>query len=130
VRSTATIEARAEDRSLIRETRDAMSRSIGRVDGIVERAPAADQQIKWLIWSGVAGVIIGMFSGRPARRDRPILTDQLARSRVDGRADMGMDGPHAAARLIEVSRPLSIEIRPTTTNQLIRRNGASTRALQ
>jgi hypothetical protein len=112
-------DARAEDRNLIRETRDAMSRSIGRVDGIVERGQAADQQFKWLIWTGVGGLIIGMFFWS-------VLSGAIARSLPESwhvpewmaERTMGMDGPHAAARLIEVSRPPASEMRPATLDEI------------
>jgi hypothetical protein len=53
-------DARNEDRVLIRETRDAMSRSIGRVDGIVERGQTADRQFYRMTWIGVGGLIAGI----------------------------------------------------------------------
>lgn len=53
-------EARAEDRVLLRETRDALTRSIGRIDGIVERGQAADVQVRWLIWTGAGGALAGI----------------------------------------------------------------------
>jgi hypothetical protein len=56
----ASVEARAEDHALLQEARDALSRSIGRIDGIIERGQAADQQVKWLIWVGVGGLIAGI----------------------------------------------------------------------
>lgn len=56
----ASAEARAEDRVLLRETRDALMRSIGGIDGIVERGQAADVQVRWLIWTGAGGALGGM----------------------------------------------------------------------
>lgn len=56
----ASADARAEDHTLMRETRDALSRSIGRVDGIVERGQAADRQLRRLMWAGAAGALGGM----------------------------------------------------------------------
>lgn len=56
----ASVEARAEDGALLREARDALMRSIGRVDGIVERGQAADHQLRRLIWAGVGGALGGM----------------------------------------------------------------------
>jgi hypothetical protein len=56
----ASIEARAEDRALLRETRDRMTRSIGHIDGIVERGQAADRQVRRLVWVGTGGVLAGM----------------------------------------------------------------------
>lgn len=53
-------DARAEDHALLRATRDALMRSIGRVDGIVERGQAADHQLRQVIWAGVGGALGGM----------------------------------------------------------------------
>ncbi len=52
--------ARAEDAKLIHETRDAMQRVIGRVDGIVERGQAADRQVRQRVWSAAGGALAGM----------------------------------------------------------------------
>ncbi len=57
---TASTDARAEDHALLRATRDALMRSIGRVDGIVERGQAADRQVRRVIWAGVGGTLGGM----------------------------------------------------------------------
>lgn len=124
-------DARAEDRSLIRETRDAMSRSIGRVDGIVERGQAADQQLKWLVWTGAGGLIIGMFfwSVLPGAIARSLPTSWHVPEWMAERT-MGMDGPHAAARLIEVSRPVAVEMQPATTSEPVRSDGARSRERQ
>ena len=56
----ASVDARAEDRALLQETRDAMSRSIGRIDGIVERGQAADRQMRRLLWASTVGAIAGI----------------------------------------------------------------------
>ena len=56
----ASTDARAEDHALLRATRDALMRSIGRVDGIVERGQAADRQLRRLIWTGSGGALGGM----------------------------------------------------------------------
>lgn len=56
----ASTDARAEDYALLRETHDALTRSIGRVDGIVERGQAADRQLRRVIWAGVGGALGGM----------------------------------------------------------------------
>ncbi|MFA5962475.1 MAG: DUF6118 family protein [Sphingomonas sp.] len=56
----ASVDARAEDHALLQETRDALSRSIGRIDGIVERGQAADRQWRRVIWASGGGAIGGM----------------------------------------------------------------------
>jgi hypothetical protein len=116
-------EARSEDRTLMRETREGLARSIGRIDGIVERGQAADKQVKWLIWTGVGSLIIGMFFWS-------VLAGAIARTLPTSwhvpewmaERTMGMDGPHAAARLIEVSGPPATEMAPATTKEFVRRN--------
>ena len=52
--------ARDADRTAARETHAAMWKAIGRIDGIVERGQGADQQLRWLIWSGAGGALVGM----------------------------------------------------------------------
>ena len=52
--------ARDADRTASRETHAALWKAIGRIDGIVERGQAADQQLRWLIWSGAGGAVVGM----------------------------------------------------------------------
>ncbi|WP_109808773.1 hypothetical protein [Sphingosinithalassobacter portus] len=49
-----------EDRALLWETRDGLIRSIGRIDGIVERGQAADRQLRRVIWVGVGDALGGM----------------------------------------------------------------------
>ncbi|MEG3124884.1 DUF6118 family protein [Sphingomonas sp. GB1N7] len=58
--SKASVDARAEDHALLQEARDALSRSIGRIDGIVERGQAADRQWQWVIWASAGSAIGGM----------------------------------------------------------------------
>ncbi|GAA0318316.1 hypothetical protein GCM10009087_30940 [Sphingomonas oligophenolica] len=56
----ASADARAEDRTALSEARDALSRSIGRIDGIVERGQAADRQWQRLVWASAGGTLSGM----------------------------------------------------------------------
>jgi hypothetical protein len=51
---------RADDKRMLHETGDALARSIGRIDGIVERGQAADRQLRRQIWCTVAGVVTGI----------------------------------------------------------------------
>lgn len=53
-------DARTEDHALLRATRDALMRAIGRVDGIVERGQAADRQVQRLVWAGLGGALGGV----------------------------------------------------------------------
>ena len=56
----ASAPARDADRTAAREAHAALWKAIGRIDGIVERGQAADQQLRWLIWSGAGGALVGM----------------------------------------------------------------------
>ncbi|MBC9035199.1 hypothetical protein IAG41_22645 [Sphingomonas sp. JC676] len=55
-------QARAEDARKLDEARDAITRSIGRIDGIVERGQSVEGRTRRLIWccaaSAVAAVIL------------------------------------------------------------------------
>lgn len=51
---------RAEDRQLLHQSQDALARSIGRIDGIVERGQAADRQLHHRIWCAAGGAVGGM----------------------------------------------------------------------
>ena len=53
-------DVRAEDRASLHGVRDALLQAVGRVDGIVERGQAADQQLRRLIWCSVGAAIVGM----------------------------------------------------------------------
>lgn len=52
--------ARDADRTASREAHAALWKAIGRIDGIVERGQAADQQMRRLICSGAGGALVGM----------------------------------------------------------------------
>jgi len=52
--------ARTADARLIQDARDALSQSLGRVDGIVKRGQAADQQLKHKCWAAVGGMLVGI----------------------------------------------------------------------
>lgn len=56
----ASTEARAQDAQLIVDARDVLSRSIGRIDGIVARGQAADGQIRRVTWGAMGGVVAGI----------------------------------------------------------------------
>jgi hypothetical protein len=56
----ASAAARAADARLIQEARDALSQSLGRVDGLVKRGQVADQQIRHLYWAAGGGMLIGI----------------------------------------------------------------------
>lgn len=52
--------ARAEDRQMLQRSRDVITHSIGRIDGIVERGQAADRQWDRQIWCAVGGFATGI----------------------------------------------------------------------
>jgi len=100
----AATDARAEDRATLQLYRDTMSHSIGKMDGIVERGQAADQQIRWLVGVGVGGFIFGIifwaiFPGVIARSlpERWLVPEWMAAR------TMGMDQRDAAVRLFQTA---------------------------
>ena len=56
----ASAAARAADARLIQEARDALAQSLGRVDGIVKRGQAVDQQIRRQCWAAGGGLLVGI----------------------------------------------------------------------
>jgi len=102
----ASVEARADDRALLRETRDALTRSIGRIDGIVERGQAADRQLRRLTWTGAGGALGGMLL-------MAILPGAVARSLPASwhvpewmaARTIGLDQRAAGERMIATSAP-------------------------
>jgi len=51
---------RAEDRQMLNQSRDVLARSIGRIDGIVERGQAADRQWYRQLWCAAGGAAGGI----------------------------------------------------------------------
>jgi hypothetical protein len=101
----ASVDARAEDHALLRGTCETLSRSIGRLDGIIERGQAADRQWRRLAWTGGASAIAGMLlmSVLPGVIARSLPSNWHVPEWMAART-MAMDEQHAAARLLEVSR--------------------------
>lgn len=56
----AAADARAEDRAILQQYQDTVSRSIGKLDGLIKRAQVTDQQRRRLIWTGVGGIFVGI----------------------------------------------------------------------
>jgi len=52
---------RAEDRKAIGEARDALGRSLGRVEGMIKQRRSTDEQDWWVIWGTTGGLLIGAF---------------------------------------------------------------------
>lgn len=97
----ASADVRAEDHALLQDTRDALSRSIGRIDGIVERGQAADRQVRWLIWTGFGGLVAGiwLWSILPGAVARSLPASWHVPEWMAART-MGMDRRSAGERMI------------------------------
>lgn len=114
----AATDARAEDRVTLQQYRDPMSHSIGRIDGIVERAHAVEVQVRWLIWIGIGSFVFGILFWS-------ILPGAIARSLPErwhvpewmAARTMGMDPREAGARLIETAGPRSKSSGAQTSEQ-------------
>lgn len=100
----ASVDARAEDRALLSDTRDALSRSIGRIDGIVERGQAADRQ--WLhVWGAAAGGGIGgmlLMAVVPGAIARILPTSWHVPEWMAART-MGLEQKQAGKRMIDTA---------------------------
>ena len=97
----ASASIRAEDRQALQQYRDAMARSIGQIDGIVQRGQAADVQLRSLIWTGVGGLLLGFFfcSILPGAIARSLPSSWHVPEWMAART-MGMDQRDAGAQLI------------------------------
>lgn len=102
----AATDARAEDRGILQEYRDAMSRAIGRVDGIIKRGQATDMQLRRLVWSCAGSFSAGIFlwSFVPGAIARSLPANWHVPEWMAART-MGMDEQRAGARLMELSAP-------------------------
>ncbi|MEG3146535.1 DUF6118 family protein [Sphingomonas sp. RT2P30] len=102
----ASVDARAEDRALLQETRDALSRSIGRIDGIVERGQAADRQWQRVIWASASGAVGGMLlmSILPGAVARSLPTSWHVPEWMAART-MGTNQKRAGERMIASAQP-------------------------
>lgn len=98
--------ARAEDHALLRKTRDALTRAIGQIDGIVERGQAADRQTRRLIWAGVGGALAGMLlmSILPGAVARSLPASWHVPEWMAART-IGLDQREAGERMIATSSP-------------------------
>jgi Family of unknown function (DUF6118) len=102
----ASVDARAEDHALLQETRDALSRSIGRIDGIVERGQAADRQWQRIIWASAGGALSGMLlmSILPGAVARSLPASWHVPEWMAART-IGLDQREAGERMIAASSP-------------------------
>jgi len=101
---TASVDARAEDRALLINARDALFRSIGRIDGIVERGRAADRQWRRVIWAAVGGALGGvlLMSILPGAVARSLPADWHVPEWMAART-IGLDQRQAGARMIDTA---------------------------
>ena len=106
----ASTDARAEDHALLRETRDGLVRSIGRIDGIVERGQAADYQLRRLIWTGAGGALGGMLlmAILPGAVARSLPTSWHVPEWMAART-IGLDQQAAGERMIATSETADAE---------------------
>lgn len=101
----ASTSAREVDARRLEATNEALLRSIGRIDGIVERGQAADRQLRRQIWSAAGGALAGVALWS-------VLPGALARSAPESwhvpewmaARTMGMDKEEAGQRLIARAR--------------------------
>src|SRR3546814_11101947 len=61
-------QASAKDRDTIARTSARLSVSLGKVDGLIERAWTADTQNRWLLGTGIAGLFGGILLWRSDER--------------------------------------------------------------
>jgi len=100
----ASTEARAEDHALLRDTRDELTRSIGRIDSIVERGQAVDRQARRLIWTGAGGALAGalLMSILPGAIARSLPASWHVPEWMAART-IGLDQRQAGERMIATS---------------------------
>lgn len=111
--------ARAEDARKLDQTRDALSRSIGRIDGIVHRGQAAEGQRRRLIWScsGSAVAAMLLWSVLPGAIARALPESWHVPEWMAART-MGTDMAAAAQRLHEVASEASPRQLPPQARQV------------
>jgi hypothetical protein len=100
---TASETVRADDKRLLREAGDALARSIGRIDGIVERGQAAGHQRLARIWCAAGGVFGGilLWAALPGAVARSLPESWHVPEWMAART-IGLDMPQAGERLIAV----------------------------
>jgi hypothetical protein len=57
----AAIAVRAEDRKAIGDAREALARSLGRVEGMIKQKRANAEQDWWVTWAATGGLLCGAF---------------------------------------------------------------------
>jgi hypothetical protein len=100
----ASSDARAEDARRLDAAREALARSVGRIDSIVERGQAADSQLRRLVWSCAGSALAGalLWSTLPGAIARSLPGSWHVPEWMAART-MRMDGGKAGQRLIDIS---------------------------
>lgn len=103
--SKASTSAREDDARRLDAAHEALVRSIGRIDGIVERGQAADRQLRRLIWTAAGGSLVGIaiWSMLPGALARSAPANWQVPEWMAART-MGMDPEAAGQRLIAKAR--------------------------
>lgn len=57
----AAVIVRAEDRVAIGEARETLARSLGRVEGMIQKGRSTAEQDWWTTWAATGGVLLGAF---------------------------------------------------------------------
>lgn len=52
---------RADDAKSIGEARDTLTRTLGRVEGMIKQRRSTDEQDWWITWAGTGGLLFGSF---------------------------------------------------------------------
>lgn len=55
------VEVRAEDRKAIGDARDALSRELGRVEGMIKQRRSTAEQDWWVTWAATGGILFGAY---------------------------------------------------------------------
>lgn len=102
--NTAAEAVRSQDRQMLNEARDALARSLGRIDGMIERGQAVERRTEreWMI--GAGGVIAGilLWSILPGAVVRSLPESWHAPEWMAARM-MGMERSEAGERMIEAA---------------------------
>lgn len=102
----ATEVMRAQDRQVLDQWRDLFARSIGRMDGIVERGQAADRQWQHRLWCVAGGAVGGilLWSALPGMVARALPESWHVPEWMAART-MGLAMPVAGERMLRVAHP-------------------------
>ena len=98
-------DVRAEDRRALREARDALSRSLGHVDGMVKRGQAADRQFERMLWIAAGAFLFGilLWSFLPGTLARSLPESWHVPEWMAART-IGLDSEAAGERMISIAR--------------------------